>query len=114
MNNKVTYDDNELSYNVPAKDARVYRITKNTNTGIEEIEKTTSDISIKAEENGTVSISADKEIKIVAIYNANGTLLSKSLCNNEKEITLPLEKGNNIYIIKTMFADGSSNITKYK
>ncbi len=114
MNNKVTYDDNGLSYNVPAKDARVYRITKNTNTGIEEIEKTTSDISIKAEENGTVSISADKEIKIVAIYNANGTLLSKSLCNNEKEITLPLEKGNNIYIIKTMFADGSSNITKYK
>ena len=31
LNETVTYDNKELSYSIPTKDARVYRITKNTN-----------------------------------------------------------------------------------
>lgn len=114
LNEKVTYDNFELSYNIPTKDARVYRITKNTNTGIANIEKEETNININIESNNSICIKADKEIVSVAMYNASGTLLSKNSCNRDKEITLPLPTNNNIYIIKTEFIDGSSNITKYQ
>ncbi len=113
LNNKVTYNNFELSYNIPAKDARIYRITKGTNTSIADVKEETN-ICIKAEDNNIISIKTDKKIATIAIYNAGGTLLSKKSCNNDTEITLPLPANNNIYIIKTIFADGSSNITKYK
>lgn len=114
LNNKVTYNNFELSYKIPAKDARIYRITKGTNTSIDNVKKEEPGISIKAEGDNAITLKADKEIGLVAIYSTNGTLLSKNICNNEKETTLPLPTNNNIYIIKTIFADGSSNITKYK
>ena len=114
LNETVTYDNKELSYSIPTKDARVYRITKNTNTGIADIEKEEPVISIKAADENTISIKADKEIALVAIYNANGTLLSKNSYNSDKEITLPLPAINNVYIIRTIFADGGSSIIKYK
>ena len=110
----VTYDDNAISYDVPTKDVRVYRITKNTNTGIGDIKINEPQIAIKNNGDNNVSINADKEISIVTIYNTSGTLLSKEHYNSEKEITLPLPANNNIYIIKTTFADGSNSIIKYK
>ena len=113
LNNKVTYNNFELSYKIPAKDARIYRITKGTNTSIADTKEETN-ICIKAESDNAITLKADKEIGLVAIYSTNGTLLSKKSCINEKETTLPLPTNNNIYIIKTIFADGSSNITKYK
>ena len=70
--------------------------------------------NINIESNNGICIEADKEIVSVAMYNASGTLLSKNSCNRDKEITLPLPTNNNIYIIKTEFIDGSSNITKYQ
>jgi stress response protein YsnF len=114
LNETVTYDNQQLSYNIPTKDARVYRMTKNTNTGIVNIEKEEATISIKGNYDDTVSIVAEKEITLVTIYNTSGTLLSKNICDGKKEVTLPLPTNNNIYIIKTVFADGSSNTTKCK
>jgi alpha-galactosidase len=114
LNEKVTYDNQQLSYNIPTKDARVYRMTKNTNTGIVNIEKEETAISIKGNYDDTVSIVAEKEITLVTIYNTSGTLLSKKIFDGKKEVTLPLPANNNIYIIKTVFADGSSNTTKCK
>ena len=114
LNETVTYDNQQLSYNIPTKDARVYRMTKNTNTGIVNIEKEEAAISIKGNYDDTVSIVAEKEITLVTIYNTSGTLLSKNICDGKKEVTLPLPANNNIYIIKTVFADGSSNTTKCK
>ena len=114
MNKNVTYDNYELSYNIPAKDARVYRITKSTSTSIADIESEETSISITSYDDENVSICANKEIAFVAIYNTDGTLLSKNSCNNEKEISLALPTGNNLYIIKTTFADGSNNVIKYK
>lgn len=114
LNETVTYDNQKLSYNIPTKDARVYRITKNTNTGIADIKKEETNININIESNNSICIKADKEIDSVAIYNTSGTLLSKNSCNSDKEITLPFPASNNIYIIKTEFIDGSSNITKYQ
>ena len=113
MNETVTFTNSSISYNVPAKDVRVFRMAKDTNTGISDVEENGSGISIKSKD-GSMSISAEKEIDSVAIYSPAGTLLSKSVGNGEKEITLPRPTGCNVYIIKTLFADGSVEITKYK
>ena len=113
LNETVTYDNSAISYNVPAKDVRVFRIAKDTNTGIAAVEDDDTRISIKS--NGeNMSISAEKEIDSVAIYSPAGTLLMKSFGNGENEVTLPRPTGCNVYIIKTLFADGSVEITKYK
>ena len=113
MNETVTYDNSTLSYSVPAKDVRVFRIAKDTNTGISIVEDDDTRISIKSD-GENMNISAEKEIDSVAIYSPAGTLLSKSFGNGENEVTLPRPTGCNVYIIKTLFADGSVEITKYK
>jgi alpha-galactosidase len=113
MNETVTYDNSTLSYSVPAKDVRVFRIAKDTNTGISIVEDDDTRISIKSD-GENMNISAEKGIDSVAIYSPAGTLLSKSFGNGENEITLPRPTGCNVYIIKTLFADGSVEITKYK
>lgn len=113
LNETVTYDNSAISYNVPAKDVRVFRIAKDTNTGIAAVEDDDTRISIKSD-GENMNISAEKEIDSVAIYSPAGTLLSKSFGNGENEITLPRPTGCNVYIIKTLFADGSVEITKYK
>ena len=111
MNETVTYDNSTLSYSVPAKDVRVFRIAKDTNTGISIVEDDDTRISIKSD-GENMNISAEKGIDSVAIYSLAGTLLSKSFGNGENEITLPRPTGCNVYIIKTLFADGSVEITK--
>ena len=113
LNETVTYDNSAISYNVPAKDVRVFRIAKDTNTGIAAVEDDDTRISIKSD-GENMNISAEKGIDSVAIYSPAGTLLSKSFGNGENEITLPRPTGCNVYIIKTLFADGSVEITKYK
>ena len=113
MNETVTYDNSTLSYSVPSKDVRVFRIAKDTNTGISIVEDDDTRISIKSD-GENMNISAEKGIDSVAIYSPAGTLLSKSFGNGENEITLPRPTGCNVYIIKTLFADGSVEITKYK
>lgn len=113
LNETVTYDNSTISYNVPAKDVRVFRIAKDTNTGIAAVEDDDTRISIKSD-GENMSISAEKEIDSVAIYSPAGTLLMKSFGNGENEVTLPRPTGCNVYIIKTLFADGSVEITKYK
>ena len=111
--NIITHDNKYINYSVPAKDARIYRITKNINTGISSPEKENESISIKNEGDDSVSISADKEIACIAIYSIGGTLLSRADYNNEKKVTFQLPAGD-LLIIKTVFADGSNNVTKYK
>ena len=114
LNKEVTYDSRNLSYNVPAKDARVYRMTKNVNTGIADVDENESNVSIKSSGDGAINISSDKEVAFVVIYSAGGTLLSKNFCNSEKEIALQLPTDKNVYIIKTIFVDGGSNVIKFK
>ena len=112
MNKKVEYNDYSIEYNVPAKDVRVYRMKKDIETGIDKIEAKNS-VSIKSSSPGTIDIDADSAIEYVAIYNASGTLLSRTECNGEKSANLSLPTTDCMYIIKTMFADGKCEITKY-
>ena len=112
MNKKVEYNDYSIEYNVPAKDVRVYRMKKDIETGIDKIEAKNS-VAIKSSSPGIINIDADSAIEYVAIYNASGTLLSRTECNGETSANLSLPTTGCMYIIKTMFADGKCEITKY-
>ncbi len=113
LNEEVEYDNYELSYNIPAKDVRVYRFTKKVTTGIADTKSNEAHIGIKAE-SGTISITADKEIESVAIYSTAGTLLAETECNGEKEVHIMFPTNKNVFIVKAKFVDGNVEIVKYK
>ena len=103
-----------MTYNVPAKDARVYRIKKNTNTSITETETADTTIDIQNIGDNAIRVTSDAEITSVTIYNAAGIMHSTINSNGEKSIEVQLPANRGIYIIKTLLTNGDVAVRKYK
>ncbi|MBQ7361221.1 MAG: hypothetical protein IJW68_01830 [Bacteroidaceae bacterium] len=114
LNKSVTYNSEGVTYNVPAKDARVYRIKKNTNTGITETETADTTIDIQNIGDNAIRVTSDAEITSVTIYNAAGIMHSTINSNGEKSIEVQLPANRGIYIIKTLLTNGDVAVRKYK
>ena len=113
LNKSVSYDASGLNFSVPAKDVRVYRMTKRVNTGIAAAEAT-GDVSLKVCEGNVLSVAADSEIADVSLYDGAGVLLSKVCCNGGNSATLQLPADGAIFIVRVLFADGATVVRKIR
>lgn len=107
------YDDSGITYNIPAKDVRVYRITKNSYTAINGTDAEETTVEVAFSDDRMCNITSGKEISSVTIYSANGTVISQRNGIADKEVSLSIPDGRNTYIISATFADGSSAAGKY-
>ena len=107
------YDQSGITYNIPAKDARVYRITKNSYLSITGTQAEVPAIEVSFPDGQTCNIAAQKEIRNTAVYSANGTIIAQKENCGENEISLDLPAGKNTYIISVTFADGTTTAQKF-
>ena len=113
LNKKVEYDQSGITYSIPAKDARVYRITKNSYLSITGTQAEEPAIEVSFPDWQTCNIAAQKEIRNTAVYSANGTIIAQKKNCGENEISLDLPAGKNTYIISVTFADGTTTAQKF-
>lgn len=75
------------------------------NTPINSI--THKDLSIDKSNNGYIHISSEQDIVATMLYDLNGRLI-ESIITDDNNISLVVPDTNDLYIIKIIFADGSS------
>lgn len=75
------------------------------NTPINSI--THKDLSIDKSNDGYIHISSEQDIVATMLYDLNGRLI-ESIITDDNNISLVVPDTNNLYIIKIIFADGSS------
>jgi alpha-galactosidase len=103
----------EITYAVPACDARVYRIKKKNSTAVFAPEKADNlGLSISNREH-TLFIQSPQEVEKVELYNSRGWLLSTSHSHGRTvEIDIShLHKG--VYIVKCYFENQHVTVKKY-
>ena len=113
INKEVDYDERNLTYDVPAKDARVYRIAKIVSTGISNTVADATAVSVSFCDGQSCRITAQKEIRSVAVYGNNGALVAQKQGAGNSEVSVTLPSGKNTYIVSTTFADGTVSVGKY-
>ena len=109
----VTFDESGVSYDVPKKDARVYRMTKSVNTAIADVRGDVSTLCLKSVGDNVVNVSADVAIESVAVYNTAGVLLSRMLSVDATSADIALPINNGVYIIKAVLAGGETVVRKF-
>ncbi len=113
LNKEIECDESGITYSVPAKDVRVYRIAKNSYTGINAAKAEEAAVEISFPDGQMCNIVSEKEISRVTIYNTSGAVVTQKGNIAGKEVSLNLPDGKNTYIISTVFADGSTSAGKY-
>ena len=109
LNEAVTYDAEGISYKVPAKDARVYRITRNDYSGMEETIESVVERSRQVDVNvvdGVCNISTDCSIKSVEVYNVSGQSVAFANKIGQNVVTLKVPQYVGVYIVKCQLATG--------
>lgn len=109
----VDFDESGFGYNVPKKDARVYRMTKSVNTAIADVQESASDIFVKSLTENVVNVSADVEIESVAVYNTAGVLLSRNLSVDATSVDITIPANSGVCIVKAVFAGGEAVVRKF-
>ncbi len=109
LNEAVTYDAEGISYKVPAKDARVYRITRNDYSGEEEttddVIKSSRQVSVSLVE-GLCYVKSDCPIESIEVYNISGQIIAKSSIIGQNVVTLKVPQYVGVYIVKCQLATG--------
>jgi alpha-galactosidase len=105
---EVTPTAKGVSYKVPGTDARIFRITKNGYSGINNI--TPSDNSIELRQcDGQINISSSNKLKNVSIYCIDGKIISDARCSSYS-LSIPTSSfKQGLYIVK---AKTDNNIEK--
>lgn len=111
LSRKVEYDASGLKFSVPAKDVRVYRMTKKVNTGIVGV-KPEKVVDVQVVDGNVLRVDADCKIANVALYDGAGVLLSKVRCDGEFSASLQLPLNGNLFIVRIQFADGTIAVRK--
>ena len=109
----IAFDESGVSYDVPKKDARVYRMTKSVNIGIAGVQGDASALYLKSIGDNVVNVSAEVAIESVAVYNAAGVLLSRILSVDATSVDINLPANNGVYIIKAVLAGGEVVVRKF-
>lgn len=115
LNEDVTFDNEKLSYKVPAKDARIYRIAKKDYSGIENIDKETDATDVKAVVVMTGDecvVSATDEISVIGVYDASGRRIMYRDNIGMSVVSLPINVVEGVYIVKCELVDGSVVVQK--
>ncbi len=106
---EVTYSETGFSYSVPYRDARMYRISLSSGTGIKTA-PSGGDISVRGTA-GSVTAESRGGMKRLAVYDVQGkTVAELSGCGKSLSVRMPGAKG--IYIIRAETADGEARIVK--
>lgn len=109
LNETVTYDAEGISYKVPAKDARVYRITRNDYSGEEEtaddVIKSSRQVSVSLVE-GLCYVKSDCPIESIEVYNISGQIIAKSSIIGQNVVTLKVPQDVGVYIVKCQLIGG--------
>ncbi|MBQ8774164.1 MAG: hypothetical protein IJZ17_06830, partial [Muribaculaceae bacterium] len=109
LNEDVTFDNEKLSYKVPAKDARIYRIAKKDYSGIENVEAAIDDAEAKAVVVMTGDecvVSATDEISVIEVYDASGRIVASRDNIGMSVVSLPINVVEGVYFVKCELADG--------
>ncbi|MCM1311546.1 MAG: hypothetical protein NC206_09550 [Bacteroides sp.] len=101
--------ENGLSYSVPAKDACVYRFSKDTDTGIATPENapaqgTTAQITVGA--NGRLTINSQNTMRQINIFNMQGQLVHTVTAAHSKDITIDSPVSPSAVIIEITYSNG--------
>lgn len=109
-----TSTNEALQYNVPQKDARVYRFAKKGSTGIDEQTDniTACNATVKSDKNGNVTITAIKPIKEIEIYDGNGIQLIHAKETGATTTRLCIDKTITFAIVRITYCDGKKEILK--
>lgn len=99
-----------FTYDVPYSDARIYRITKKTETdGISDVNMdTASQLCIKAIGHSLIVSASNDQVKQISLYDATGKLMTnmkgqQGKCNYQLDL---LDKSHGCYLVKVLTTNG--------
>lgn len=96
----VTTDGKTINYDIPSRDCRIYRFSRNTSTGIRTIDN-----------NDEIGKAIDGDIAKIEIYDMMGRMISTILPQGtENSISLPNISG--VFVAKITFKNGTSKVRK--
>lgn len=111
---EVEHDGQSFHYSVPAKDVRVYRISRTDYSGTTDIEADATEARldvILSADNGC-NVKSSKGIQSVEVYGIDGSLCGRTDSCGLNEVSFPANVGSAIAIVDVRFTDGTSAVRK--
>ncbi|MBQ8423185.1 MAG: hypothetical protein IJY36_02845 [Coprobacter sp.] len=116
LDEAVTSTATGLTYRVPAKDARVYRITRTDYSGVNEVEA--DDIAPMPRMTATIGadgccvVTADTEIASVSVYSLSGVCVAQTIDVAGVIAELSIGANEGVYIVRCETAAGDMLVAK--
>ena len=116
LDEAVTSTATGLTYRVPAKDARVYRITRTDYSGVNEVEA--DDIApmprmtVTISADGRCVVTADTEIAGVSVYSLSGVCVAQTADVAGAIADLSIGTDEGVYIVRCETAAGDVLVAK--
>lgn len=113
----IDHNGSELAYDVPVKDARVYRITNLQYSGIDNVEteengNAAAAVDIFLGADGGCNIRSPRRVCDVRVYGVDGRLLGAASGMNDNEISLPVAGNPAVAVAYVTFTDGDTAVRK--
>ena len=115
---EIKHNGNELHYDVPVKDARVYRITNLQYSGVDAVESDGRGISpeesldIFLGADGGCNIKSPKRIRAAKVYGVDGCLLGAVAGEDNNEVSMPVAGSPAVAVVHVAFTDGDTAVRK--
>ena len=112
-NEPVNTDEDYLPYEVPAKDARVFRFTKNGGVGIGQVETTVVEpVRVVSLGDGQLMLYAGKPMGRIEAFDLQGRLMRNEVLGNRTQVGLHLPGTNGVVLLRVSYVDGTNEVCK--
>lgn len=113
----VEHDGERLCYDVPVKDARVYRITNLDYSGIDEVElgkcgTNVADADVYLGVDNDCNVRSSKRIAQVKVYGIDGRMLGCVSGENDNEVSVRVAGVPAVAVVGITFTDGETIVRK--
>lgn len=112
-NEPVSTDEDYLPYEVPAKDARVFRFTKNGGVGIGQVETAAVEpVRVVSLGDGQLMLYAGKPMGRIEVFDLQGRLIRNEVLGNRTQVGLHLPGTNGVVLLRVSYVDGTNEVCK--